>query len=171
LIAAVAVRTDKIRHLPADIRQTVAQNNRAIGRATIVRNGEQAVVRGEGLLQSINDIGNIVLRTAPGGVPLYIKDVARLSRRRIEGPMPRLGAVTSEGTGQTVAGVALMTLGENTRAVAQRLATADVAHVARASRHLSLVLPCARLASHALKRCLVQTTTSRMRMPKHISER
>jgi heavy metal efflux system protein len=38
--------------------------------------------------------------------------------------MPRLGAVTSEGTGQAVVGVALMTLGENTRVVAQRLAGA-----------------------------------------------
>ena len=103
-----------------DIYNAVAQNNRATGGATIARNGEQAVVRGEGLLQSTTDIGNIVLRTAPGGVPLYIKDVATV----IEAPMPRLGAVTSEGTGQAVVGVALMTLGENTRVVAQRLATA-----------------------------------------------
>ena len=38
--------------------------------------------------------------------------------------MPRLGAVTSQGNGQAVVGVALMTLGENTRLVAQRLTTA-----------------------------------------------
>ncbi|MGC1235221.1 MAG: efflux RND transporter permease subunit, partial [Xanthobacteraceae bacterium] len=103
-----------------DIYNAVAQNNRAAGGATIARNGEQAVVRGEGLLQSISDIGNIVLRTGPGGVPLYIKNIATV----LEAPMPRLGAVTSEGTGQAVVGVALMTLGENTRVVAQRLARA-----------------------------------------------
>jgi heavy metal efflux system protein len=103
-----------------DIYNAVSQNNRAAGGATIARNGEQAVIRGEGLLQSITDIGNIVLRTGPGGVPLYIKDVATV----LEAPMPRLGAVTSEGAGQAVVGVALMTLGENTRVVAQRLATA-----------------------------------------------
>jgi heavy metal efflux system protein len=103
-----------------DIYNAVSQNNRAAGGATIARNGEQAVIRGEGLLQSIADIGDIVLRTGPGGVALYIKDVATV----LEAPMPRLGAVTSDGRGQTVVGVALMTLGENTRVVAQRLATA-----------------------------------------------
>ena len=103
-----------------DIYNAVAQNNRAIGGATLARNGEQAVVRGEGLLQSIGDIGNIVLRTAAGGAPLYVKDVAEV----VEAPMPRLGAVTSQGDGQAVVGVALMTLGENTRVVAERLATA-----------------------------------------------
>ncbi len=103
-----------------DIYNAVAQNNRATGGATIARNGEQAIIRGEGLLQSIDDIGNIVLRTAAGGAPLYVKNVAEV----VEAPMPRLGAATSEGAGQAVVGVALMTLGENTRVVAQRLATA-----------------------------------------------
>ncbi|MGY4474526.1 efflux RND transporter permease subunit [Bradyrhizobium sp. USDA 3364] len=103
-----------------DIYNGVAQNNRAIGGATLARNGEQAVIRGEGLLESIGDIGNIVLRTATGGAPLYLKDVAEV----VEAPMPRLGAVTSQGDGQAVVGVALMTLGENTRVVAERLTTA-----------------------------------------------
>ena len=103
-----------------DIYSAVAQNNRATGGATVERNGEQAIVRGEGLLQSIADIGNIVLRTAPGGVPLYLKNVAQV----VEAPMPRLGAVTSDGNGEAVIGVALMTLGQNTRVVAQRVAAA-----------------------------------------------
>ena len=103
-----------------DIYNAVAQNNRATGGATIARNGEQAVIRGEGLLESIGDIGNIVLRTAAGGSPLYVKNVAEL----VEAPMPRFGAVTNQGNGQAVVGVALMTLGENTRVVAQRLGAA-----------------------------------------------
>src|ERR1700694_4543036 len=103
-----------------DIYNAVAQNNRATGGARIARNGEQAVIRGEGLLESIGDIGNIVLRTAAGGSPLYVKNVAEV----VEAPMPRFGAVTNQGNGQAVVGVALMTLGENTRVVAQRLGTA-----------------------------------------------
>jgi heavy metal efflux system protein len=103
-----------------DIYGAIEASNRAAGGATIEHNGEQAVIRGEGLLQSMDDIGNIVLRAAPGGVPLYVKDVAKV----VEAPMPRLGAVTSNGTGQVVVGVALMTLGQNTRVVAQRVATA-----------------------------------------------
>src|SRR6202045_2589141 len=71
---------------------------------------------------SIEDIYNAVAQNnrAVGGAPLYIKDVAEV----VEAPMPRLGAVTSQGDGQAVVGVALMTLGENTRVVAQRLGTA-----------------------------------------------
>jgi len=103
-----------------EIYNAVAQNNRATGGATIARNGEQAVIRGEGLLESIGDISNIVLRTAAGGSPLHVKNVAEV----VEAPMPRLGAVTNQGNGQAVVGVALMTLGENTRVVAQRLGTA-----------------------------------------------
>lgn len=103
-----------------DIYAAVAQNNRATGGATIARNVEQAVIGGEGLLESVADIGNIVLRTAAGGSPLYVKNVAEV----VEAPMPRLGAVTSQGNGQAVVGVALMTLGENTRVVAQRLGAA-----------------------------------------------
>jgi cobalt-zinc-cadmium resistance protein CzcA len=103
-----------------DVYNAVQANNGATGGATIEHNGEQAVIRGEGLLQSMSDIGNIVLRTGPGGVPLYVRDVAKV----VEAPMPRLGAVTSDGKGQVVVGVALMTLGENTRVVAQRIATA-----------------------------------------------
>src|ERR1700731_4018551 len=95
-----------------DIYNAVAQNNRATGGATIARNGEQAVIRGEGLLESIGDINNIVLRTAAGGSPLYVKNVAEA----VEAPMPRFGAVTNQGNGQAVVGVALTTLGENTRA-------------------------------------------------------
>jgi cobalt-zinc-cadmium resistance protein CzcA len=43
-----------------DICNAVAQNNRATGGATIARNGEQAVIRGEGLLESIGEEVNEV---------------------------------------------------------------------------------------------------------------
>ena len=59
-----------------DIYNAVAQNNRAIGGATIARNGEQAVIRGEGVLESIGDTGKIVLRTAYSDTPLYLKNLA-----------------------------------------------------------------------------------------------
>src|ERR1700687_2352331 len=41
-----------------EIYNAVAQNNRATGGATIARHGEQAVIRGGGLLESTGDIGN-----------------------------------------------------------------------------------------------------------------
>lgn len=101
----------------AEVFDAVARNNGARGGATLERNGEQAVIRGEGLLGNREDIGRVVLRTGQGGVPLYIRDVARVA----EAPQPRLGAVTRDGQGEAVVGVALMLLGENTRDVAARV--------------------------------------------------
>ena len=101
----------------ADVFDAVGRNNGARGGATLEHNGEQAVIRGEGLLQNPEDIGRIVLRTGEGGVPLYVRNVARIA----EAPRPRLGAVTRDARGEAVVGVALMLLGENTREVGQRV--------------------------------------------------
>ncbi|HWX10381.1 MAG TPA: CusA/CzcA family heavy metal efflux RND transporter [Trinickia sp.] len=101
----------------SDIFNAVQTNNGATGGATIEHNGGASIIRGEGLLRNTTDIGNIVLRTAQGGVPLYVRDVAHVT----EAPMPRLGAVTRDGKGEAVVGVVLMGLGQNTRVVAQRV--------------------------------------------------
>jgi heavy metal efflux system protein len=103
-----------------DVFDAVQRNNGARGGATLEHNGEQAVIRGEGLVQNPADLGNIVLRTTEAGVPLYVRDVATIA----PAPLPRLGAVTRDGKGETVVGVALMLLGENTRQVAQSVARA-----------------------------------------------
>lgn len=100
-----------------EVFDAVARNNGARGGATLERNGEQAVIRGEGLLGNARDIGLVVLRTGEGGVPLYVRDVARVA----EAAQPRLGAVTRDAAGEAVVGVALMLLGENTREVAARV--------------------------------------------------
>ena len=101
----------------ADIFNAVQMNNGATGGATIEHNGGESIIRGEGLLHDTNDIGDIVLRTAQGGAPLYVRDVARVE----QAPMPRLGAVTRDGKGEAVVGVVLMGLGQNTRVVAARV--------------------------------------------------
>jgi cobalt-zinc-cadmium resistance protein CzcA len=103
-----------------DVFDAVQRNNGARGGATLEHNGEQAVIRGEGLVQNPADLGNIVLRTNEGGAPLYVRDVATIAAAA----RPRLGAVTRDGKGEAVVGVALMLMGENTRAVAQSVAEA-----------------------------------------------
>jgi cobalt-zinc-cadmium resistance protein CzcA len=103
-----------------DVFDAVQRNNGARGGATLEHNGEQAVIRGEGLVQTPADLGNIVLRTSETGVPLYLRQVATI----VAAPRPRLGAVTRDGTGETVVGVVLMLMGENTRTVAQDVAKA-----------------------------------------------
>jgi cobalt-zinc-cadmium resistance protein CzcA len=106
-----------------DVESAIENNNADVGGATLDYNGQEAIIRGEGLLQNRGDIGNIVLRTSAGGAPLYVRDVASV----VLAPMPRLGGVTIDGKGQGVIGVVLMGLHQNSRVVAGRVTAAVAA--------------------------------------------
>ena len=72
--------------------------------------GEQAVnVRGIGLINSIDDINEIVLGQS-GGVPIRVKDVARVE----VGFTPRLGIAGRDHSADVVEGIVLMRHGEKT---------------------------------------------------------
>lgn len=88
----------------------VEANNTARGGAYIERNSEQQIIRGLALVQGKADIAAIVLKAAPaGGVPVTVGDVAAVNTA----PQVRLGAVTHDGDGETVLGVADMQFGLN----------------------------------------------------------
>ena len=102
------------------IRQVVdalSQNNANIGGAYLERGGEQQLIRGVGLITDEHDIENIVL-SASRGTPVYVKSVGQV---RI-GSQIRQGAATQDGNGETVMGIAMLLKGENSRAVANRVA-------------------------------------------------
>ena len=66
------------------------------------------------------DLGDIVLATGPGGVPITVATVGSVVRA----PMVRLGAVTHDGDGETVVGVALMLYGDNSSDVVSAIKAA-----------------------------------------------
>ncbi len=101
----------------SELFEALEKNNRNVGGAYLVRNREQVVIRGEGLLTGLEDIGQVVLRTSEGGTPLYVRDVANVTLA----PMVRQGVVTRDGRGEAVVGVAMMLMGENSRAVVDRV--------------------------------------------------
>ncbi len=101
----------------SEIFGALERNNRNVGGAYLVRNREQVVIRGEGLLGGLEDIGRVVLRTSGEGTPLYVRDVAEVKLA----PMVRQGVVTRDGRGEAVVGVAMMLLGENSREVVNRV--------------------------------------------------
>ena len=68
---------------------------------------------GVGLARDVADLEAIVL-TSMEGVPIRVSDVAQV---RV-GPMPREGAVTRDGRGESIAGMVIMLKGENGRDVA-----------------------------------------------------
>jgi cobalt-zinc-cadmium resistance protein CzcA len=87
----------------------IESNNAARGGASIYHGDEQEIVRGMALVQSIGDISGIVLKAAPGGIPVTVGNVAEVKMA----PKVRLGAVTHDGEGETILGVADMQFGLN----------------------------------------------------------
>ncbi|REJ76267.1 MAG: AcrB/AcrD/AcrF family protein [Acidobacteria bacterium] len=100
-----------------DVYEAVAENNNNVGGAYVEKGSEQYLLRGIGLVEKSEDIKNIVIKTGREGVPVYVRDVGEV----VEGAAVRQGAVTADGKGEIVAGIAMMLKGENSRAVANNI--------------------------------------------------
>ncbi|SEM98380.1 cobalt-zinc-cadmium resistance protein CzcA [Stigmatella aurantiaca] len=93
------------------------RNNANAGGAYIARGPEQVLIRGEGLVETLEDIGHIVVATSSRGVPVYVRDIAEVKYA----PLVRQGAVTRDGRGEAVTGIVMMRLGENSRTVVNQV--------------------------------------------------
>jgi len=93
------------------------ENNANAGGAYIEHAQEQYIIRGEGLVDGLSDIENIVVTATEAGTPVYMRDLGRVKLA----PMVRQGAVTRDGRGEVVTGVVMMLMGENSRVVAQEV--------------------------------------------------
>ncbi|MDO8431427.1 MAG: CusA/CzcA family heavy metal efflux RND transporter [Candidatus Binatus sp.] len=100
----------------SDVFRALEKNNASAGGGYIVRSGEQEVIRGTGLIQNLADVGNIVVGNRTG-VPIYAKNLGKVAFA----PRIRQGAVTHDGKGETVVGVVMMLIGENSRTVVERV--------------------------------------------------
>lgn len=96
----------------AELAETVAENNGVAGGGTVERGGEQFVVRGDGWVKSVEDLGDTVVAYRDG-VPVLLSQVARVEI----GPELRQGAITRDGEGEAVAGIVLMLRGASGREV------------------------------------------------------
>ena len=97
-----------------DIYDAVAKNNANAGGNVLERHAERAIVRGLGLIKSLNDIESIIVKES-GGTPVFVRDVAEV---RI-GHAVRHGAVVLNGEREVVAGIVLMIRGGNARQVVE----------------------------------------------------
>ncbi len=100
-----------------DVFNAVAENNANAGGAYIEHANEQYLVRGSGLVQSIDDINNVIVKTLENGTPIYVHNVADVQL----GSAIRQGAVTMNGKGEVAAGITMMLKGENSRVVVNRV--------------------------------------------------
>ena len=96
--------------------EAVTANNASFSGGFVEHRSERFTVRGSGLATGVEDLRRIVLASVEG-VPVLVGDVADVGT----GPLPRSGAVTRDGKGETVAGMVIMLQGENGKDVATRV--------------------------------------------------
>ena len=101
-----------------DIVETVKANNANVGAQFIVKNSEEYIVRSVGLAEKISDLERIVLRSEDG-TPVYLNQIADVT---IGGEIRR-GLTTINGQGETVVGMVLKLIGENTSTVIRDVKT------------------------------------------------
>ncbi|MGH2652594.1 MAG: efflux RND transporter permease subunit, partial [Actinomycetota bacterium] len=92
--------------------EALERNNSNAGGSYIVLGAEEYLVRGLGLVHTLQDIGNVIV-VEREHAPVYVRNVGTVAF----GPEIRRGAVTVNGAGERVAGIVLKRIFENTSAV------------------------------------------------------
>lgn len=100
-----------------DLSRVVGENVENAGGGIVNSGTEQLVIRGVGRVVSPEEILELPVKFAGGVMPLRVKDLADVQI----GHAFRIGAATDSGQ-EAVLGVAMMLMGENSRAVAERVA-------------------------------------------------
>lgn len=98
---------------PQEVADALRRANQETGGATVEMAGAEYTVRASGYLSSLDDFGLVPIRTAAGGVPITIGDIATVQ----VGPEMRRGIAELNGEGEVAGGVIVMRQGQNARAV------------------------------------------------------
>ena len=96
-----------------DVFSAVEKNNENTGGAYIEKASTVLYIRAEGLIKSIDDIKNIVVKNLDNGIPLLISDVAEVKI----GNATRYGAITYNDEGEVAGAVVMMLKGDNSNRV------------------------------------------------------
>ncbi|CAH8284457.1 cobalt-zinc-cadmium resistance protein CzcA [Mariniflexile fucanivorans] len=110
----VAINPEKLKAMNIsyiEIFNALEKNNSIAGGGYIEKTNKAFFIRGEGLVTSLEDIENIVLKNE--GLPIYIKDVAKVGF----GSATRFGAITGNGEGEKVLGQIMMLKDGNSKEV------------------------------------------------------
>jgi cobalt-zinc-cadmium resistance protein CzcA len=96
--------------------EALERNNSNAGGSYIVVGAEEYLVRGLGLVRTLEDIGNVIVAERENA-PIYVRNLGSVAF----GPEIRRGAVTVNGEGERVAGIVLKRIFENTSGVISRV--------------------------------------------------
>ena len=92
----------------AQVIAAIQANNANAGGSIVVRGEQGYVVRGIGLIRSLDDLGNIVI-LAKNGTPVFVKNLGTLHL----GALERRGILGKDGNPDTVSGIVLLLKGMN----------------------------------------------------------
>ena len=115
----VLAKPERLLHHNISIEQVfeaVAKNNANASGGILPQRSEQYLIRGVGLIRTLDDIANIVVREK-NGVPLYVRDLADVTI----GHEVRQGAIIKGGYTESVSGIVLMMRGGNAKQVVSRV--------------------------------------------------
>ena len=96
-----------------DVAGALKRANQEVGGASVEMAGAEYTVRASGYLKTLDDFRSVPIRTAAGGVPVTLGDVATVQL----GPEMRRGVAELNGEGEVAGGVIVMRQGQNARAV------------------------------------------------------
>ena len=111
----VALTTEKLNAMnitASEVFTALEDNNSVAGSGYIEKMNQAYFIRAEGLIGSLSDIENIVVKTVDG-IPIYIGDIAEVGY----GSAPRFGAITGNGEGEKVLGQVMMLKNANSKKV------------------------------------------------------
>lgn len=100
----------------SEVFEALSRNNQNTGGSYIEKTNRAYYIRSEGMIDNLKDIEQIVI-TNRGGIPVHIGDIGRV---RFGSPK-RFGAMTIDGNGECVGGIAMMLKGANANIVTQEL--------------------------------------------------
>ncbi|SHN44283.1 efflux RND transporter permease subunit [Chitinophaga sp. CF418] len=101
---------------PLDVYNAISKSNINVGGDVIVDNSQAYVVRGIGLLNNAEEIGNIIVDNI-NNTPILVKDIAQVAVSNL----PRLGQVGRDKQNDVVEGIIVMRKGENPSEVIKRV--------------------------------------------------
>lgn len=101
----------------SDVVNAIQRSNNEVGGKILEVSDAEYFIRGQGYIQSKNDIENTVIKTSPNGIPIFIKNVAAVEL----GGDIRRGALEKDGKGEVVGGIIVMRNGENAKDVIDRV--------------------------------------------------
>ncbi|NDG34420.1 MAG: efflux RND transporter permease subunit, partial [Betaproteobacteria bacterium] len=113
------VKPDRLLHYGLtvnDVYDAIAKNNANASGGILPQQSEQYLIRGIGLIRSVEDIGNIVVREL-NGVPLFVKNLADVSI----GHEVRQGAIIKGGYTESVSGIVMMVRAGNAKEIVTRV--------------------------------------------------